>query len=240
VRSSRGGKNGSVSEPPANCPACGAPLPAGARFCPSCGTPVEEGATRRETVPPHETSPAPASVTRVSPRWFGVAPASVLLALAVLALLLGIALLLLGSLVAGLLLLGLALLLLAAFLEVARRKPDAPVAQRAVGAADTFRARAGFAAQAFWTRSSARRAITRRRAEALQLQGERDRLVRALGEAAYRGEDESAVREQIATVEARQAALEAEAKEIATLAAREVERASRAVQPTEIRARNRD
>jgi hypothetical protein len=178
------------------------------------------------------------TVTRVSPRWFGVAPASLLLVLTVVALAIGVALLLVRALVAGLLLLGVALLLLAAFLEVARRKPDAAVARRAVGAADSFRARAGFAAQALRTRSGARRAITRRRAVALQLQGERDRLLRALGEAAYRGEEQAALREQVAAVEARQAALEAEAREIAALAEQEVERASRAVQPTEIRTPN--
>jgi hypothetical protein len=189
-------------------------------------------------MPPHETSAAPVTVTRVSPRWFGVAPASLLLVLAVAAFAIGVVLLVIGALVAGLLVLGLALLLLAAFLEVARRKPDAAVARRAVGAADSFRARAGFAAQALRTRSSARRAITRRRALALQLEGERDQLLRALGEAAYRGEDQSALRDQVAAMEARQAALEAEAREIAALAEQEVERASRAVQPTEIRAPN--
>jgi zinc-ribbon domain len=224
-----------VNEQPGNCTSCGAPLPAGARFCPACGAPVEGETTVQADVPPHETSPAPATVSRAAPRWFGVAPASLVLAVAVVALGAATAFLVSGQLVAGLLVLGVALLLLAVFLEVARRKPDAPVAQRAVGAADSFKARAGFTAQALRTRSSARRAIKGRRAQALQLQGERDRLMRALGEAVYRGEDDSALREQIAGVEARQAALQAEAEEIARRADQEVERASRAVQPTEIR-----
>jgi zinc-ribbon domain len=224
-----------VSEQPANCASCGAPLPAEAKFCPSCGAGIEGDATVRADVPPHETSGAPVTVTRVTPRWFGVAPATLVFAVAAVTLVAGIVLLVTGALVAGLLLLGLALLLFAAFLEVARRKPDAPVARRAAGAADSFRARAGFAAQALRTRSSARRAITHRRAQALQLQGERDRLLRSLGESVYRGEDDSALREQIAAVEARQAALQAEAEEIAERAHQEVERASRAVQPTEVR-----
>jgi hypothetical protein len=225
-----------VSEQPVNCSSCGAHLPEGARFCPTCGTAVESGSTQRAEVPPHETTPAPLTVSRVTPRWFGVAPASLLLVLAVVALVFGVTLLVVGAFVAGLIVLGLALLLLAAFLEVARRKPDAVVARRAVGAADSLRARAGFAAQALRTRSGARRAIVRRRALALQLQGERDQLLRALGEAAYRGEDQSALRDRVAAVEARQAALAAEAQEIAARAEQEVERASRAVQPTEIRA----
>lgn len=224
-----------MSEHPGNCASCGATLPPRAKFCPSCGAAVEGEATVRAEVPPHETTPAPATVTQATPRWFGVAPATLLLAIAVVALGAGTAFLLSDQLVAGLLVLGVALLLLAAFLEVARRKPDAPVAQRAAGAADSFKARAGFRAQALKTRSTARRAIKSRRARALQLQGERDRLVRALGEAAVRGEDESALREQIAGVEARQAELQAEAEEIARRADEEVQRASRAVQPTEVR-----
>jgi predicted RNA-binding Zn-ribbon protein involved in translation (DUF1610 family) len=224
-----------VSEQPGNCASCGAPLPAEAKFCPSCGAGVEREATVRADVPPHETTPTPATVTRATPRWFGVAPATLLLAIAAVALVAGVVLLVVGALVAGLLLLGVALLLLAAFLEVARRKPDAAVAQRAAGAADSFKARAGFTAQALRTRSGARRAIKSRRAQALQLQGERDPLVRALGEATYRGDDESELREQIAGIEARQAALQAEAEEIARSADEEVERASRAVQPTEVR-----
>jgi hypothetical protein len=224
-----------VNEQSGSCAACGTPLPAEAKFCPSCGAAVEEEPTVRAEVPPHETSAAPVTVDRVTPRWFGVAPATLLFAVAAVALVVGIVLLVTGALVAGLLLLGLAMLLFAAFLEVARRKPDAPVAQRAAGAADSFKARAGFTAQAFRTRSSARRAITRRRAQALQLQGERDRLVRALGESAYRREDDSALREQIAAVEARQAELQTQAVEIARRAHQEVERASQAVQPTEIR-----
>jgi hypothetical protein len=224
-----------VSEQPGNCASCGAPLPAEAKFCPSCGTAVEAETTVRAEVPPHETSPAPATVTRATPRWFGVAPATLVLAIAVVALGAGTWLLVTGALVAGLLTLGIALLLFAVFLEVARRKPDAPVAQKAAGAADSFKARAGVTAQAVRTRSAARRAIKSRRAQALQLQGERDRLVRALGEATYRGEDDSELREQVAAVEARQAGLQAEAEEIARQADEEVERASRAVQPTEIR-----
>jgi zinc-ribbon domain len=224
-----------VSEQPGNCASCGTPLPAEAKFCPSCGAAVEAETTVRAEVPPHETSPAPATVSRPTPRWFGVAPATLVLAIAVVALGAGTAFLVTGALVAGLLTLGVALLLLAAFLEVARRKPDAPVAQKAAGAADSFKARAGYTAQALRTRSTARRAIKSRRARALQLQGERDRLMRSLGEAAYHGEDESAVRDQIAGVEARQAALQTEAQEIARRADEEVERASRAVQPTEVR-----
>jgi hypothetical protein len=235
VHSSLGGKNGSVNEQLANCGSCGAPLPAVAKFCPECGAATEEDPTVRAEVPPHETSAAPVTVNRAEPRWFGIAPATIVLALAVLALVAGIVLLVIDALVGGLLLLGLSLLLFAAFLEVARRKPDAPVAERTAGAADSVRSRAGVAAQTLRTRSNARREIKRRRSQSLQLQGERDRLVRSLGEAAYQGEDEGPLRERIGAIDARRAALQAEAAEIARRAEQEVERASLAVQPTEVR-----
>lgn len=218
-----------------NCGSCGAPLPHAANFCPTCGTSVATGATARETVPTHETTPAPVAVRQTTPRWFGVTPPTLLLVLALVALVVAIVLLVTGSPVGGLLLLGLSLLLLAAFIEVARRKPDTVVVERATGAAGSLRARAGFAAQALRTRSSARRAIVRRRAEAIRLADERERLYRALGEAVYRSADDTAIREQIRALEAREAALEQEAAEIARHAEQEVARASRAVQPTEVR-----
>ena len=235
MHSSLGEKNGSVNEQPANCASCGAWLPADAKFCPACGATTGADATVRAEVPAHETSAAPVTVNRAEPRWFGIAPATIVFALAALALVAGIVLLVIDALVGGLLLLGLSLLLFAAFLEVARRKPDAPVAERAAGAADSARSRVGVAAHTLRMRSNARREIKRRRSQSLQLQGERDRLVRSLGEAAYRGEDERPLREQIEAIEARQAALRAEAAEIARHAEQEVERASLSVQPTEVR-----
>jgi hypothetical protein len=189
----------------------------------------------RADVPAHEATPTPATVVETTPRWFGVTPPTVLFGVAAVALTLGVVLLVTGALIAGLLLLGLSLLLMAAFLEVARRKPDTIAVRRAMRAADSFRGRAGFAAQALRTRSTARRAITYRRAEAMRLDAERDRLLRSLGEAVLRGEDESELRGQIAALDARRAELESEAAAIARAAEQEVERASRAVQPTEVR-----
>lgn len=173
----------------ADCPTCGAAAPRGARFCPACGASLESSSTVRAEVPAHETTPAPVTVARVTPRWFGVAPPTIVFGVAAAVLVVAIALLVAGSWIAGLLLLGLALLLLAAFLEVARRKPDAPVVQRAADAADSLLARAGFAAHALRTRSSARREIVRRRAELVRLMGEREALLRELGAAAYKGEN---------------------------------------------------
>ena len=228
-----------MSAPPANCANCSAPLPRGARFCASCGTPVQSGDTVRAEVPPSETGPVPVTVGHASPRWFGLTPPTLLFALAVVLLVVAVMLLATGSWVLGLVLLGLALLFTAGFLEAGRRKPDAPIVTASVGAVDSARARAGYAAQAFLTRSSARREIARRRNEAVRLGEERSRLVAQLGAATYAGEDGKAEREAVAALDERVARLEQEAAEIAASAQERVQAARRQVQPTEVRASDR-
>jgi hypothetical protein len=223
-----------VPEQPDNCPNCGAPLPQQASFCPSCGTRVERGETVRAEVPAHETGPVPVTVERVSPRWFGLTPPTLLFGVACAVLVVGIVLLVTEHWIAGLLVLGLALLLAAAFLEVGRRKPDAAVVKASVDAVDSMRARAGFAAQAVLTNSAARREIGRRRNELARLQSERGALFRGLGEAVYAGEDGGEQRARIAELDQRAAALEAEAAQIAEHARARVQRAHLEVQSTEV------
>lgn len=224
-----------MSAPPGNCANCSAPLPRGARFCASCGTAVQGGDTVRAEVPPNETGPVPVTVAHATPRWFGLAPPTVLFALAAVLLVVAVVLLVIGSWVAGLVLLGLALLFAAAFLEAGRRKPDAAIVTASVGAVDSARARAGYTAQAFLTRSSARREITRRRGEAMRLQAERERLLGQLGATVYAGADGAAEREALTGLDERIVALEREAAEIAASAQERVQAARRQVQPTEIR-----
>ena len=224
-----------MTQQSAECSACGARIPGGARFCPSCGTPVDAGDTVRAELPANETGPVPVTVQSASPRWFGLAPPTALFGVAAALLVVALVLFVLGAWVAGLLVLGLALLFAAGFLEAGRRKPDAPVVRASVDAVDTMRARAGFTAQAFLTRSSARREIGRRRAEAFRLSSERDRLLRELGRAVYAGEDGAAERERIAALDERAAGLEREAAEIADQARNRVEEARLHVQPTEVR-----
>lgn len=218
----------------AECPACGARVPKDARFCPSCGTALDAGATKPQEIPPHETSSSPVQVAHAAPRWFGVTPPTLLLAVAAVAFVLAIVLVAAGSWVAGLLVLGLALLLVAGFLEVARRKPDAEVVKRAAGAADSVRARAGYAAHTLRTRSSVRRELTRRRAEVMRLSANRERLLRDLGAATYAGDEGAELRERIASIDARVEELEAEGRSLVEKARAEVEREALAVQPTEV------
>jgi hypothetical protein len=229
-----------VSAPPANCANCSAPLPRGARYCAACGTPVQSGDTVRAEVPPNETGPFPVTVAQATPRWFGLPPPSVLLVLAVLLLVVAVVLLILSAWVAGLLLLGLALLFAAGFLEAGRRKPDTPIVSASIGAVDSARARAGYTAQAFLTRSSARKEIARRRSEAMRLEGERGQLLSRLGAATYTGADGAAEREAIAALDERIAQLEREAGEIAAGAQERVQAARRQVEPTEIRSPDGD
>ena len=235
MRSSRVGKGGSVSAQRANCANCSAPLPRGARFCASCGTPVQSGDTVRAEVPANETGPVPVTVAHSTPRWFGLAPPTVLFALAVVMLVAAVVLLVIGNWVAGLVLLGLALLFAAGFLEAGRRKPDTPIVTASVGAVDSARARASYTAQAFLTRSSARKEIARRRNEAMRLGGERERLIAQFGAAVYAGADGAAEREAIAALDERIVGLEQEASEIAASAQEHVQAARRQVQPTEVR-----
>lgn len=224
-----------MPERPAKCSNCGSPLPEGARFCALCGTAVQDGDTVRADVPPHETSPAPAVVQQAAPRWFGLAPPTVLLALAVVLLVAAIVLLATANWVVGLLLLGLALLFTAGFLEAGRRKPDAPIVKASVDAVDSAWARAGVTARSYATRSTARREISRRRAEAMRLASERDGLFRRLGQTVYSGGDGSAERAAIEDLDARIASLEQEANEIASHATERVDAARLEVQPTEVR-----
>jgi zinc-ribbon domain len=223
-----------VPEPPADCTVCGASIPAGARFCPACGTPVASGETTRADTPTHEPEPAPANVQRSSTRWFGLTPPTLVLIVAVLLFVLAVALLVLGRWVAGLLVLGLALLFAAAFLEAGRRKPDTAVARSSVGAVETLRARAAFAAQSLRARSSAHQEVARRRTEAMQLAGERERALRALGAAVYRGEDGTAERARLQQLDERLAELEREVGAIAAQTRNRVEEARLEVERTEV------
>jgi hypothetical protein len=223
-----------VPEQPAECSVCGAAIPAGARFCPACGAPVASGDTVRAEAPPHEPEPAPANVQRSSTRWFGLTPPTLVLVVAVLLTAVAVVLLVLGSWVAGLLVLGLALLCAAAFLEAGRRKPDTAVAQSSVGAVETLRARAGFTAQSLRARSSAHREVARRRTEAMQLAGERERVLRALGEAVHRGGDGAAERARLQELDERLAELEREIGAIAAETRNRMEEARLEVQKTEV------
>jgi len=134
--------------------------------------------TRVEELPPDEIGPVPVTRVAVEPRWYGISPRGGALAVGIAAAGVGIVLLVLGSTVAGAILLALGALVLGMLVR-------GPVA--AAVSAPTERGRTAIS-----TRLSAGRRLAELRRELDQTGVERDRLVRALGEAVY-GRDDAAV-----------------------------------------------
>lgn len=222
----------------ASCANCGSPVPKGARFCPECGArlggngeataPVESEATERE--------PAPVTFSRSEARLFGVTPPLAVLVLGVAALAVAVLLLATERWLPGSLTLAAAVLLLAAFLQVARRKPSGPVARASAGALGRMRARAGYAVDAYATRSRTRSELARLRRELVDLDTERERRLRELGAAVYGGDRKGTkrLRDELTELDA---SVEEKEREMATIAEEAHERLESArlqVQPTEM------
>jgi hypothetical protein len=163
----------------ANCPTCGEELDDGGAFCPHCGArlPAAAGDTMVVPPPPHETGPVPVELMRVEPRYFGIPPASALLAVGAAALAVGVVLLVFGEPVAGAVAVVGGLAAVAAAVDRQRRRD----------AIEFLRSRAGTIGSTL----SARRELTRVRAELEEVERERGARLRALGEAVY-GEDSAA------------------------------------------------
>src|SRR3954454_3250785 len=200
------------------CPRCGAGVPSRARFCPECGTPLEEPGNRTQIVrlPREETGPVPINVQHAEPRWFGVAPPTLLLGVSIAALVLAVVLFATGHWPFGLILLGIAALLLAAFMEAARRRPHehparggSRVGERARSSWEEWRARSAAAGEA-------RRIQT----ELMLIESERNRQLGFLGASAHRHDStgEAAARSQLEALDEREAALRARLEEQLDLA----------------------
>lgn len=174
----------SASAAPADpCPSCGVELPPNARFCPSCGVTVDErgGSTLRAEAPPDETGPMPVHVQQTEPRWFGIAPPKLLLAVATGACVLAVVLFATGLWPYGLIVLGIATLLVAAFLEAARRRPASSVNRASTGA----RERAQSVLETYRARSVATAEARRVQSRLLLLESERREALLELGAAAH-------------------------------------------------------
>src|SRR2546423_5794840 len=92
------------------CPGCGAEAAApDARFCARCGTSLESGDTVQEVLPPEDPPRVPVAFQRAEARVFGLAPPTLLLALASAAVVAGVVMLVAAQPLAGV-----ALLLVAA------------------------------------------------------------------------------------------------------------------------------
>jgi hypothetical protein len=220
----------------ADCPNCGQKLPKASRYCPQCGQSTEDGGTKVMEVPPDETGRVPVHYERAEPRYYGVTPATLLLVLAGAALAAAIVLLATGRWPLGLVLIGSSVLLALLFIEAARRRPAGPVARSTAEALDSFRGRAGVAADSLATRGRlARRALGLRR-ELQRMALLRAQLLFELGEAVYRGDDHGTekAREQVKELDELAARREAEMEAVVATAQERLEKRRLEVRPTEM------
>src|SRR5207237_5821736 len=86
---------------------------------------------------------------------------------------------------------GVGILLIVVFFEAARRKPDGAVARSTAEALDTFRSRAGVAAESLATRGRAARQVLALRRELQRMAAVRTQLMFELGDAVYRGDEQA-------------------------------------------------
>ena len=220
----------------ASCPTCGSPVAKQARFCPQCGTRVGERDTQVLETPPVETGPVPVHVTRVEPRFYGVTPAGLVLALTLAALTLTIVFFATGHWPLGLILLGVTVLLALLFLEAARRKPEGAVTRSTAEALDAVRERAGVAAELLATRGRAATQLLVLRRELQRMAQLRQRLLVELGEAVYGGDEQETetARSRVEELDRLAAQREAEMQAVFERAEQRVARRRLEVQPTEV------
>jgi hypothetical protein len=185
------------------------------------------GETKVLDVPADETGQVPVTYERAEPRYYGVTPATLALVLAVIALAVAVVLFATGHWPFGLILIGLAVLLGLVYLEAARRKPKPGGA---------LRARAGAAADALATRRRTTRRVLALRRELQRLTLVRTRLLVELGDAVYRGDEQSTetAREQVKELDRAAAEREAEMQTVLAEAQERIQRRRLEVQPTEM------
>jgi len=202
----------------------------------------EEDVTRAQPLPPHETTASPVEVSVAMPRYFGVTPPTLLFGIAAATLAIAITLAILQHWVAALVLAALVLVELALFLSLARRKPDTAVARASVRGVTRAGERARWLVHATSVRTDTGRRLTRLRHELLELDTQRDRALHELGAAVHAGDDEAAERlktELTALDEARRAK-EDEMTAIEEAAREHLERGRLQVQPTVVKPPSED
>jgi hypothetical protein len=197
---------------------------------------TDEDATKREHVPPHETSASPVQVSVAMPHYFGITPPMLLFGLATAALAVAIALAIVGSWVGALLLAVASLVLLALFVGVARRKPDTELARVSARTLDRARERTAWMLEVVAVRSASGRELARLRKELLQLAALREWRFRDLGAAVYEGAEQATqeLQDEIRRLDEAALAKENEMRAIAEAAQEHLQRGRLSVQPTMI------
>src|SRR4051812_31127572 len=176
-------------------------------------------------------------VSVVMPRYFGITPPTLLFGIATATLAIAITLAILAHWLAALLLGALVLVELAIFLGLARRKPDTAVAKVSVRAIDRARDRAAYLVRATTVRTEAGRRVTRLRHELLELETRRERELRELGSAVYAGDDDAAerIKTELAAIDDDSRAREDEMSAIHEATRDHLERGRMHIQPTVVK-----
>lgn len=219
----------------ASCQHCGAELPYQSRYCPQCGR-LSARDTAVLDVPAEETGPVPVAYDKAEARYYGVAPATLVLVLAGLALAGAIVLAAIGRWPLGLVALGLSLLLFIAFLETSKGRPQGAVARSTADAFHGLRARAGAGVASVGTRGRANSRVMALRRELQHMSGLRRQRLVELGDAVYRG-DEQAVktaREQVKELDELAAQKEEEMRTVVAEADARIQQRRLEVRPTEM------
>jgi hypothetical protein len=222
----------------ARCATCGAKLPARSKFCPECGAAVASGDTVVQAVPPTEAEPVPVESHVSQRRLFGVPPATVLLALSVVGVIIAIVLLVTGNWPWALIALGVALFLFTGYSSELRRLPDdaGSTGRAPLGAISAVRSRAGAAKETIAAHGSARLELARLRREIGGLSRQRGDRARELGEAVYAKNTKATkdLKERMTEIDDEIAAKEGRMAQVTMDATDRIERARMQVQPTEV------
>jgi len=214
-----------VAESVRTCPSCRLAAPQDARYCPNCGSPLDG-----------EAAPAAISYSQPATRLFGVlAPVPTFVLAAVLFVGALIALLA-RSWVLSVMLLALSAALFVLFYGAAERDPSSGVARAALGSVDRVSGWTRFASGSAGAWSGAGRRLYEIRRELAPLRRERREVQFALGDAAYRQDEETiaSLRTRIAEIENAIAQGERERQETLAKAKRRVDAERLEVRPTEL------
>ena len=198
---------------------------------------MAEPETQAFDMPATEPAPVPVSYEHVERRTFGLAPHTLVAAIALAALTVAVVLIATGHLVAGLLVLAVALSLGALYVAEARGRRRTAVDRATAAAVDHSRAFAGFAHASVRAWSSAGRRVTRLRFEKRALSRERTRLLPELGAAAYDRDDARAdeLCASLQALDARREACDAEIRDVLEAARSRTAEERLAVGATEVR-----